>query len=723
MLHKDTTLQVADTESIIYQNPAPNEYTPANTQNLESLLWSEILPYYIPCLSWIGQYTVEFFIGDLIGGLSLVFFQLPLSLSYATSLAHVSVTSGLYSLGISPLIYLIFGSVPQMIVGPEAPISLIVGQAIEPLLHHAKKAHLDPVEYLVAITFVSGSTLLGFGLARFGFLDNVLSASLLKGFIAGVGIVMIITSLIIVLGLEKLMKQISDDPNEMDIHSPFDKVRFLVQYIGQRNQQSLNIGLVGFFIIFAVRLFKKYAAKQHGRLYKYAVFIPEIMLVVAGSTILCQHYRWDLGGLPVIGKVRNKGDFKFYNPVSLSNLHLIKDLCASGFMCAMLGFFESTTASKSLGSMYDLPISSNRELVALGSINIFGSIFGALPAFGGYGRSKVNAISAKTTMLGGIMGICTLLTIHFLLKYLYFVPQCILSVVAAVIGILLIEEAPYELYFHWKTRGIDEIITFCVTVFTTLFFSMEGGIAVGIGYLLVRVVKNSTFSRIQILGRYPNTNRFVDADIPAYQNNQEKVAGSYLNLFDDAQQMQLNTQVLEEIEGCLIIKVPEPLTFTNCSDLTTRLKRVEMYGSTKAHPALKRSRDIGMTKYVIFDLKGMSFLDSTAAKILKSLLQGYRKRGIRTCFVRMSSDKHLRKMLLDSGICKLLIDDLTDLKYFAIQEIAEQNSLPVTTPEMEAIIECYSLIEDDTRPYFNHISDALKVIDCFETNYVDTIDA
>ena len=137
--------------------------------------------------------------------------------------------------------------------------------------------------------------------------------------------------------------------------------------------------------------------------------------------------------------------------------------------------------------------------------------------------------------------------------------------------------------------------------------------------------------------------------------------------------MQLNTQVLEEVEGCLIIKVPEPLTFTNCSDLTTRLKRVEMYGSTRAHPALKRSRDIGMTKYVIFDLKGMSSLDSTAAKILKTLLEGYRKRGIRTCFVRMSSDKHLRKMLADSGICKLLIDDLTDLKYFAIQEIAEQN--------------------------------------------------
>ena len=101
------------------------------------------------------------------------------------------------------------------------------------------------------------------------------------------------------------------------------------------------------------------------------------------------------------------------------------------------------------------------------------------------------------------MGICTLLTIHFLLKYLYFVPQCMLSVVAAVIGILLIEEAPYELYFHWKTRGIDEIITFCVTVVTTLFFSMEGGIAVGIGTCLFELSKTRHSLEFRFLAGTP----------------------------------------------------------------------------------------------------------------------------------------------------------------------------------------------------------------------------
>ncbi|KAI3404534.2 hypothetical protein KGF56_002633 [Candida oxycetoniae] len=665
------------------------QYTPIAKNDLG---WSELLPYYLPCLSWIGKYNFRYFVGDLIGGLTLVFFQLPLSLSYASTLAHVPVISGLYSLALSPLIYLIFGSVPQMVVGPEGPISLIVGQAVEPLLHHAKKKNLDPLEYVATITFISGTTLLGFGLGRFGFLDNVLSPSLLKGFISAVGFVMILNSLIVVLGLEELMKKISDDPSEMDIHSPFDKMVFLVKNINQYNHLSLKIGAVGFAIIMVTRFLKKRSRN------KTLVFIPEILLVVGGATILCQYYQWDLQGIDVIGKIKDSGNFTMYNPIG--SWKLVKKFGTSGFLCAVLGFFESTTASKSLGSSFDLPISSNRELVALGSINIIGSIFGALPAFGGYGRSKINAISAKTTMSGAIMGAMTLFTISFLLRFLFYVPMCMLSVVIAVIGISLIEEAPYEVAFHWRTGGYDELITFTVTVLTTLFFSIEVGIAMGLVYSLIRVIKNSADSRIQILGRIPNSNMFVNADIPMRPR-----IGSQVNIFNDLRQMQLNSEVIEEVEGCLIIKIPEPLSFTNCSDLVTRLKRVEMYGSTKAHPASKRSRGLEMTKYVIFDLAMMNSVDSSAAKTLYELLTNYRSRGTGLYFVNVSLN--VRKTLQQAGIRNLLMDDLVDLKYFDIQDLA-------TTSEDEVICRCKDLI-DNGEPYFQHISDVLKLIDCYET--------
>lgn len=55
------------------------------------------------------------------------------------------------------------------------------------------------------------------------------------------------------------------------------------------------------------------------------------------------------------------------NPLTRPRRKLIPDLFSASLIVAMLGFFESTTASKSLGTTYNLTVSSNRELVALGS--------------------------------------------------------------------------------------------------------------------------------------------------------------------------------------------------------------------------------------------------------------------------------------------------------------------------------------------------------------------
>lgn len=700
--------------------------------------WLLLLPYYLPIFSWIGQYNWWFFLGDLIAGLSLVFFQLPLSLSYASSLAHVPVISGLLSLGISPLIYLILGSVPQMIVGPEAAILLIVGQAVEPILHHQKKSsHLDPLLLVVTITFISGATLLGFGLGRFGFLDNVLSGSLLKGFISGVGIIMMINSSVLMLGLDDLLKSIADDPSDMDFHSPFDKLRFLFEEYSKYDPLTLKISTVAFLFLIVVSVGKKAVTKAPFKHLEKLIFIPEILIMVIVTSWLCYVSSWNEKNIAVIGKIKGDTDsFTMFNPFAATSFKLTKKLMTSSFLCAMLGFFESTTALKSLGSRYNLPISSNRELVALGSINIIGSIFGALPAFGGYGRSKVNAMSAKTTMLGAIMGICTFLTISYLLDALYYVPLCSLSVISGRIGLLLIEEAPFEVLFHWKTRGYNELITFFVTVITTVFFSMEAGIAVGLIYLLIRVIKHSAMSRIQILGRIPGSNTFVDADInynliksynACYSNEsqqdcpQDNLQGQQLNVFTDDHFTSVNTQMIEEIEGCLIVKIPEPLTFTNTSDLRARLKRVEMYGSTKAHPALKRSRDESMTKYIIFDLRGMSELDSSAAQMLHELITMYKNRGLLSLFVRVSKHIEVRKRLEAAGITKLLIQDLEKANYFKAQEVVNKlprrdnfdamNKIPF---DLETANDIYDLIESRRFPFFNHISDALKVIDFYE---------
>lgn len=599
----------------------------------EHLKWSQRVPYYLPCYSWLPSYNCNKFFGDLVAGLSLASFQIPLALSYATAIAHVPALCGLYSLAIPPIIYAVFGSVPQMIVGPEGAISLVVGQAVEPLMSHDK--HVDPVDLVSVLSCIGGFYLLGAGLCRFGFLDNVLSRALLRGFISAVGIVMIINSLYDELGLN-LIKDIP-----AHFHSPVKKFIFIFETINRSHRPTAIISLVSFVLIQVTQHIKGKLIKKG---YNRWVFLPEILIVVVSSTILSAVYDWKSLGVAVVGKIKTKG-FSYKFPISKETMPLYHSLMSSGFLAATLGFFESTTASKSLGSAYDLPISSNRELVALGSINLCGGIIGALPAFGGYGRSRINAISgAQTTMSGLIMGSVTLITIFFLLDYIYYLPQCVLSVITTIVGLKLLDETPADLRFHIRAKGYSELITFCITITATLLYSVEAGIALGVGYSVIRVIKNSTKSGIQILGRLPNTNTFLNADEPLPEDQGE---------------------FLEEIEGCMIVKIAEPLTFSNASDLKLRLMRLERYGSAKTHPAAPRTREDSMNKHILFDLNGMTYFDSSAAQIFYEILEAYKKKSIHVYLIRVPTKHGIRKRIKNSGIT-----DLTDGKFYnSIDEV------------------------------------------------------
>jgi MFS superfamily sulfate permease-like transporter len=106
----------------------------------------------------------------------------------------------------------------------------------------------------------------------------------------------------------------------------------------------------------------------------------------------------------------------------------VRSAMGTSFVIALLGFFESSVAAKGLGDgardgIKGAPVSANREMVALGVANVAGSCFMALPAFGGYARSKVNASTGGRTQMSGIfLAIITVIVIIFLLPYLYYLP-------------------------------------------------------------------------------------------------------------------------------------------------------------------------------------------------------------------------------------------------------------------------------------------------------------
>lgn len=366
-------------------------------------------------------------------------------------------------------------------------------------------------------------------------------------------------------------------------------------------------------------------------------YIPDRFVVVVLSAIIVWKFRLDLKGVSILGEVKSSGSvFAVHFPFEASHLKYAGDAINTSLIIALLGFFESSVAAKSLGSGdrnkdgVSMPLSANRELIALGTANITGGLFMALPAFGGYGRSKVNASTGGLTPMSSIfLSIITILATFFLLPTFYYLPKGVLCAMVSVVAYSLVEEAPHDIKFFVRVRGYSELILMFLIFVVTIFWDLKRGIGVGIGLSILRLVRHSTRPRIQILGRVPGTtDKFANAE--------------------------MDPDSLEFIEGCLIVKIPEPLTFFNTGNLKTRLKRLEDHGTASAHPALPRVRREEHNKNIIFDVHGVTSLDAAAAQILVEIVESYRKRDVNVFFCRVPHERSPVGLLFEkTGIVEL----------------------------------------------------------------------
>lgn len=588
------------------------------------------LQYYIPVLNWTRQYKWRYLKGDLVAAITMASFYIPMALSYASNLAHLPPVHGLYSFAINPLIYGILGTCPQMIVGPEAPGSLLVGEIVRENIKKGASGEGDGrlnAEIAGIVTCMAGGFIFVAGLFRLGFLDNVLSRPFLRGFISAIGVVIFIDQLVPETGLARLAAK------HVAHGSSLDKLVFLVKNIHRAHKLTCAMSFSAFGIIMFFREFKKRLQPR----YPGVAYIPDRFVVVVLSAILTWHYRLDQQGLAVLGDVNSSGAiFSVHFPFDTSHLKYVGDAINTGLIIALLGFFESSVAAKSLGSGdsqkdgVQLPLSANRELIALGTANMTGGLFMALPAFGGYGRSKVNASTGGLTPMSNIfLALITILSTIFLLPYFYYLPKGVLCAMVSVVAYSLVEEAPHDIRFFLRIRGWSELFLMSLIFVITIIWDLKRGIGVGIGLSLLKLIRHSVRPRIQILGRVPGTtNQFANAE--------------------------LAPEALEFVEGCLIVKIPEPLTFANTGNLRSRLSRLEDHGTAAAHPALPRIRRREHNKNVIFDVHGVTSLDGAGAQVLSEIVASYRARDVRVFFCRVPGDSSpVFRLLESSGVVEM----------------------------------------------------------------------
>lgn len=225
----------------------------------------------------------------------------------------------------------------------------------------------------------------------------------------------------------------------------------------------------------------------------------------------------------------------------------------------------------------------------------------------------------------------------------------------SVVAYSLIEECPGDIAFFIRIRGWQELILMFTIFFATIFYSLPLGIALGMGMSLLKVVRHATKPRIQILGKVPGS----------------------ANQFENAES---NPHDVEFIEGSLIVKIPEPLTFANTGDLRNRLQRLERYGTMLAHPALPAVRPIEHNQNIIFDVHGVTSLDGSGAQVLFEIVSGYVDARVRVFFCRVPHPRHdVFRLFLASGI----VEKAGGMRHF-VMSVEEALALAAETREESA---------------------------------------
>lgn len=196
----------------------------------------------------------------------------------------------------------------------------------------------------------------------------------------------------------------------------------------------------------------------------------------------------------------------------------------------------------------------------------------------------------------------------------------------SVVAYTLIEEAPRDIRFFIRIRGWSELFMMLAIFTSTIFYSLALGIAMGFGLSLLSIIRHATKPRIQILGKVPGME----------------------NQFESAEH---HPQDVEFVEGCLIVKIPEPLTFANTGDLKTRLKRLEAFGMATEQSTRRRRQQESNSKNIIFDIHGVTALDGSGAQVLTEIVESYVARGVRVFFCRVPVDSSpVFRMFEASGI-------------------------------------------------------------------------
>jgi len=447
------------------------------------------LAKYLPILDWGRYYDRSTLTNDLVAALIVTIMLIPQSLAYAL-LAGLPPEMGLYASMLPIIFYAIFGTSRALAVGPVAVVSLLTVAAV------SKIAVPGTSEYIVAaitLAFLSGLILFALGLFRLGFLANFLSHPVIAGFITATGIIIAVSQLKNILGIDA------------HGHTIPDLSRSLAHNLSGLNWITAVIGVVTTGFLFWVRKGLLPLLDSLGVAPRIASIIVKAgpIAAIVATTLVVWFFDLTSKGVQVVGDVP-KGLPPFTMP-SLS-MDMWSNLIGAAILISIIGFIESVSVAQTLAAKKRQRIDPDQELIGLGAANLGASLTGGFPVTGGFSRSVVNYdAGADTPAAGAYTAIGLAGASLFLTPLIFHLPKATLAATIIVAVLSLVDFSVLKKTWHHSKADFAAVIS---TISITLLMGVELGVSAGVTVSILIHLYKSSRPHMAIVGQVPKTEHY-----------------------------------------------------------------------------------------------------------------------------------------------------------------------------------------------------------------------
>jgi high affinity sulfate transporter 1 len=328
---------------------------------------------WLPGLNTLRRYESAWLRHDIVAGLVMTTMLVPVGIAYAQA-SGVPGINGLYATIVPLLAYALFGPSRILVLGPDSALAAVILAVVLPLSAGEPQRAVAPAGVMA---IVSGVVCIAAGLARLGFVTELLSKPIRYGYMNGIALTVMLSQIPKLFGFS------------VAANGPLRLASGIVEKVlaGSTNIAALAIGVSSLVLILVL--------KRRPR-------VPGMLIAVVAATVSVAAF--DLAkrfGLSVLGPLPQGLPAPGLPLVDVENL---VPILMGGVAVALVSFADTSVLSRTYAARLRTPVDPNQEMVGLGVANLAAGFFQGFPISSSSSRTPVAEAAGARTQLTGVVG-------------------------------------------------------------------------------------------------------------------------------------------------------------------------------------------------------------------------------------------------------------------------------------------------------------------------------